>query len=135
VPPPARDPKAGSSRKGRDRSAAALEEGEAIFDFFGQLWAIDALPPLPHNPKVRATAANFNPSSQLFWVRKDLPKSKITPQECFPVRRSDRFDKPPVSISFARDVWGAEEGKQTYVDTLKTPMANGGRWVWQPERP
>ena len=119
----------------RSRSAETLEEGEAIFDFFGQLWAIDAPPPPPRNPRVRATVASFNPFGQLLWIRKDLLKSKITPQDCYPVRRSDRFDKPPVSISFARDVWSAGEGKLTYADALKRSMAEGGCWVWQPERP
>lgn len=43
----------------------ALEDDEAMIDFFGQLWAIDSPPPL-RNPRILATENSFDPSGKIF---------------------------------------------------------------------
>jgi len=104
----------GSPSKVRVHEAGALEEDEAVLDFFGQLWAIDSPPP-PRNSRVLATSTRFDPPGHLFWIRKELLESKeFMSQDCFPARRSDRFEKKLVSINFARDVWGSRTGKHYY---------------------
>jgi hypothetical protein len=88
-------------------------EDEVIVEFFGQLWAIDSpLPPPSRNPSLIASIAKPNSSGHLFWVQNDLFDSRVfTAWDCFPVRRGDRLDKSPMSFSFAKDVWSAEQGK------------------------
>lgn len=98
--------------KGIDRAEESGED-EVIVEFFGQLWAIDSPPPPPpRNPRHKSNIAKSNSSGHLFWVRKDLFDSRVfTARDCFPVYRGDRLDKSPVSFSFAKDVWSAEQGK------------------------
>jgi len=95
-----------------------------------------SIPPPPHSrvPLASDVAATLNPGN-LFCIRKELVRSKkISPEDCFPVRRSDRFDGPLMKLSFAKDIWGRGGEKDSYSAVLKRDsMAEGGRWVWQPE--
>jgi hypothetical protein len=51
------------------------------------------------------------------------------------VRKGEKFAGVPNHLSFSRDIWGKGE-KETYTDILKkSSMEEGGRWVWQPDRP
>lgn len=136
--PPVRDEADGkASREGRrdGEYLGNIREGEEIVEFYGQLWAIDSLP--PRAPRVRLPDPSHNSTSnhtdQIFWVRRALVDSrKVTVEECYPVGRSDRFEKAPVKLSFARDFWGKGGKKKSFTEILKAPMAEGGRWIWQP---
>jgi hypothetical protein len=46
---------------------------------------------------------------------------------------SDRIVKPSVKLSFAKDIWGKGGERESFADIIKRPMAEGGRWAWQPE--
>ena len=121
-----------SGRVSKDPTAqeAKLHPEEELESFFGQLWAVPS-PPRRHPPRV-------SPEGLLFWVRKDLVRERrITIQECFPVRKSDRLDSKPIQLSFSRDIWGGPNCKDTYADVVKKrKMAEErGRWVWQPDPP
>lgn len=103
----------------------AIGEDEVICEFFGQLWAVDSPPP-PGEPRVRAAFSRPTKSS-LFWVRKEvIEQNLISPTDCFPIGRADRFDKPPVKISFTRDVWGQGGAKETYAEVAKGSMEEEG---------
>jgi hypothetical protein len=112
-----------------------VEEDEVILEFFGQLWAIDSPPP-PVAARVSSTSSSSN-SAQLFWIRRELVEQKsFSSADCFPVRRSDRIDKPAVRISFG-EIWSQREAKESYKEVLKRAMADGSHWVWhlEPNRP
>jgi hypothetical protein len=122
-PPPLSETRVGSPSKVRVREKGVLEEDEAVFNFFSQLWVIDSPPPL-RNPTILATSSRFDPPSHLFGIRKELLESKeFTSQDCFPARRSDQFGQKPVHINFAKDMWGSRTGKRSYAEALKSPMA------------
>jgi len=114
--------------------ARLVEDEEELVEFFGQLWVINSPPPRSRVPLASDATATFNPWN-LFWIRKELVRSKkISPEDCFPVRRSDRFDGPPVKLIFVKDIWGRGGEKDSYSAVLKRDsMAKGGCWVWQPE--
>ncbi|KAG2615576.1 hypothetical protein PVAP13_3NG051190 [Panicum virgatum] len=121
-----------SGRVSKDHTAqeAKLHPEEELESFFGQLWAVPSSP-RRHPPRV-------SPEGLLFWVRKDLVRERrITIQECFPVRKSDRLDSKPLQLSFSRDIWGGPICKDTYADVVKKrKMAEErDRWVWQPDPP
>jgi hypothetical protein len=111
-----------------------LLEDEVVVEFFGQLWVIDSPPPPPPGrPRVLDTATNTTKSDQFFWIRKDLVESKrFSIADCHPVRRSDQIDNDPVKIKFV-EIWSTQEEQETYVRVTQKNMAEGGRWVWQPE--
>lgn len=136
--PPTRERRARSpTEAGSSLQEKASGEREGIHEFFGQLWAIDSPPPPPKGPRVPRVhlVATNAPRPGLFWVRKILVvQGKVTPGDCFPVRRSDILDKPPVSISFTRDIWGQGGVKETYTGALRKPMEEEGRWIWEPRR-
>jgi hypothetical protein len=101
---------------------------EHIEEIFGQLWAI------PDSPRPRVSHGG----GHLVWIRSDLVRErKIRPEDCHPVSRFQKFDKQPKTLSFARDIWGGSGKKQTFVEAVKkkVAMAEGGRWVWQADRP
>jgi hypothetical protein len=83
--------------------------------------SVDAPVVLINKPLV---GSRFSPGpSTLLWVRKELVQNRsFTPADCFPAR-SGFLPKPKV-IKFL-DLWGAEEGKRSFVEVVK--MAGGGR--------
>jgi hypothetical protein len=129
---------------GRDRTVSGIEEctpsadrgveddleEEHIEKLFRQLRAI----PNPEKPRVHRPEHG---SECLFWVRKELVKDqRIRPEDCYPVGRGQRFSEVPVTLSWSRDIWPGGREKPTYVEVLRrVPMADGGRWVWQADRP
>jgi hypothetical protein len=78
----------------------------------------------PVSRKKLLVGSRFSPSSPtLVWVRKELVQNRsFTPADCFPAR-SGFLPKPKV-IKFS-DLWGAGEGKKSFVEVVK--MAGGGR--------
>jgi hypothetical protein len=109
---------------GNDRQQQERDlEDEIVEEFFGQLWVI------PGSEKVRVPNPNRDRGG-LVWVRKDLVREKkVGIEDCFPVRKGERFAGVPTQLSFSKDIWG--KGKKTsYVDILKRFMEEGGRWVW-----
>jgi hypothetical protein len=80
------------------------------------------------NPRVLATATNITSFGQLFWIWKDLIESKLfMPVDCFLVHRFDQIEKPPVKVSFVKEIWSIVGEKKTYVEVLQKSMAEGGR--------
>jgi hypothetical protein len=58
----------------------------------------------------------------LVWIRRELVQARsFTPADCFPAR-ADYLPKPIVT-KFS-DLWGAEEGKKSFVEVIK--MAGEG---------
>lgn len=56
-----------------------------------------------------------------------MEAQSFSAKDCFPVAKSDRLEKPPVKISFSRDVWGRGGEKATFAAVLqKEKMAEGG---------
>lgn len=68
--------------------------------------------------------SRFSPSVQtLVWVRRELVQSRsFTLADCYPARSG--FLPKAKSIKFS-DLWGAAEGKKSFVEVVK--MAGGGR--------
>ncbi|PUZ51154.1 hypothetical protein GQ55_6G154900 [Panicum hallii var. hallii] len=80
----------------------AIHPEEEIESFFGQLWAIPSSFPRRLQPSVPGS------DGFLAWVRKDLVRERrITLEECYPVRNSDRIAGKPTRISFSRDICGS----------------------------
>ena len=123
-PPPVSERRASTPTEARVLPGdSAIGEDEVIIEFFGQLRVVDSLPP-SGIPRVPSTAAKSSSSSQLFWIRKDLIEQKsFTPADCFPARRSDRFDKQPVRISFAREIRSQGDSKEAYAEVLRASLA------------
>jgi hypothetical protein len=71
------------------------------------------------------------------WIRSDrLRERRVRPEDCFPVNRFQIIDKPPITLSFARDIWGGFGQRQSLIEVLKkSGMVYGGRWVWQADKP
>jgi hypothetical protein len=115
-----------------EKAAADQEEGH-IGDLYGQLWFVPNSSPNPQRARVSTSGKG---GGQLFWIRKELvSQRRIRLEDCLPVGRSDRFDAELRRLSFAKDIWAGGD-KATFVEALKkAPMADGGRWVWQPDRP
>lgn len=116
--------------RGNRRADPVVEvEDELCEEIFGQLWAI---PNSRANPKREIQRED---GGCLVWIRKDLVREKwIRAEDCFPVTRSYRVREVPSSISFSRDILGRDGSKASYAEVLqRVPMAEGGRWVWQPE--
>jgi hypothetical protein len=106
----------------------AVESEEHVEEIFGQLWAI------PNSEAARVPHPGYG--SMLVWIRKDLVRERrIRLEDCFPVSRSHRIDKPPTRLYWAMDIWSGGSGKETYAEILKKTMEEGGRWVWHPDRP
>jgi hypothetical protein len=99
-----------------------------VEEIFGQLWAV------PKPDKVRVPEPNREWGC-LVWIRKDLVrKKKIRVEDCFPVNRAQRIEGSSTRVSFSRDI--LVQGKATYADILRrSSMAEGGRWVWQADKP
>jgi hypothetical protein len=102
-----------------------------IEDFFSQLWSVPQPP-----EKARVLNQEIN-GGHLVWVRRDLVRSReIKPEDCFLVGRHERIVDKPTILSFSRDIWAQGGSRLTFVEALKqSVMAEGGRWIWQPERP
>jgi hypothetical protein len=81
-------------------------------------------PRVPHN------------GGHLFWIRSDLARERnFHPEDCFPVSRSQRIAKPPVTVSFARGIWERGFERATYVEIVKwSSMVEGGHWIWQADK-
>jgi len=111
-----------------------LHKDEVVIEFFGQLWAIDSPPP-HRNPRPPAPSTKLLSADNLFWIQRELVESRsFSAKDCYPVLKSDRLEKPPVKVNFTRDIWGRGGEKETFAEVLqKEKMADGGRWVWQPE--
>ncbi|KAM0876125.1 hypothetical protein ACQ4PT_036376 [Festuca glaucescens] len=74
-----------------------------------------------NKPLVGSRASPGSPT--LVWIRRELVQARsFTPTDCFPARA--RFLPKPKVIKFS-DLWGAEEGKKSFVEVVK--MAGGGR--------
>jgi hypothetical protein len=99
-----------------------------VEEIFGQLWAV----PKPDPPRVPQAPPH---GGCLVWIRRDLLREKqVRPEECFPVAHGQRIEGILVRLSFARDILA--RGKATYADVLKqSSMAEGGRWIWQADKP
>jgi hypothetical protein len=106
-----------------------LDKEEAIEELFGQLWAI----PVEDKARVPNPAGGVR---HLIWIRKDLVRDRrIRPKDCFPAGRNKKIFSPPKRLSFAKDIW-ARGDRATYAEALgNIPMAEGGRWVWQADKP
>jgi hypothetical protein len=48
------------------------------------------------------------------------------PVDCFPVHRFDQIEKPPVKVSFAKEIWSIVGEKKTYAEVLQKSLAEGG---------
>ena len=120
--------RSGQARGDPTAQDAKLHPDKEIESFFGQLWAVPSSS-RRHPPRV-------SPEGLLVWVRKDLVRERrITIQECYPVRKSDRLDSKPLQLSSLRDIWGGPGRKDSYADMVKKKkMAEErGIWVWQPD--
>jgi hypothetical protein len=75
------------------------ESEEYIEEIFGQLWSI---------PKsARARVPHGCVGGYLVWIPSDLLRERrVRPEDCFPVSCSQKIDKPPITLSLARDIWG-----------------------------
>jgi hypothetical protein len=52
------------------------------------------------------------------------------------VSRNQQFDKPPVRVSWSQDFKSGEGAKATFAEVVKqVAMVDGGKWVWQPDKP
>jgi hypothetical protein len=100
-----------------------------VEEIFGQLWAV----PKPLVPRVLDSPPH---GGRLVWIRKDLVREKkVRPEDCFPVGRNQRIVHPVTKLSFSRDICRNGE-YPSYVEVLKRlPMAEGGHWVWQLNKP
>jgi hypothetical protein len=106
-----------------------LEGEEHVEEIFGQLWAI------PNSEAARVPHPGYG--SVLVWIRKDLvSKRRIRSEDCYPVSRNYRIEKPLTRLDFARDTWAGGGERAIYVEILKKrSMADGDRWVWQLNKP
>jgi hypothetical protein len=106
-----------------------MEEEDTVEEFFRQLWSI----PTSERPRVPDGCGG----RCLVWIRRDLVEAwTIHLDDCFLVSRFQRFDKPPRKLNFTRDIWAKANNRESYVEVLKRrTMADGGRWIWQPDPP
>jgi hypothetical protein len=113
------------------RDRAKLDDGhlddELVEEIFGQLWVmlrpIESRVPAHHN------------GGCLVWVHHELLREKrVRPEDCFSVSRSQRIIQQPTRLS-SSDI-SFNGGHPTYAETLRRlPMVEGGRWVWQADKP
>jgi hypothetical protein len=118
----------GEHREEHEYRRARAGGGQDEEELFGQLWNVP-------NPRPRVPEAKSN-GGCLVWVRRDLLREKrVTPQDCFPVNKAVRLLQAPKRLSFALDIWRRGE-KATFTDIVRrSAMADGGRWIWQPNMP
>jgi hypothetical protein len=104
-------------------------EEEFIEEIYSQLWIVP-------KPEVRVQESPGLNGGGLVWVRNDLVRDrKVILADCFPVSKSHRFEGTLKKIQLATQIW--EGGSRpSYAEIVKRfPMAEGGRWVWQEDRP
>jgi hypothetical protein len=114
----------------RDRAveeAKSCSEEEAVEEILGQLWVV----PKPDKPRVRRAMPD---GGCLVWIRRDwLRERQVRPEDCFPMSRSHKFLQHSKRVPLSELC--CEGSRPTYAKVLKrVPMAEGGRWVWQPDR-
>jgi hypothetical protein len=97
-------------------------------ELFGQLWAV---------PNPDRVPRAIHGGSCLFWIRKDLVRARwIKREDLHPVSKEQRITEKPITLSWARNLRPGGRDKATYAEVLmRIPMADGGRWVWQTEKP
>jgi hypothetical protein len=119
----------GNQVVGQDPADQSMDlDEEHIEELFGQLWAI------PNQEKPRVPISPHD--GCLFWVRGELVRERcIRPEDYFPVSGSQRINGVPMTLRWS-DIRPGDGKRATYADVLRRiPMADGGRWVWQPDRP
>ncbi|KAM0876127.1 hypothetical protein ACQ4PT_036376 [Festuca glaucescens] len=106
----------------RNRAVRGLSGMAAFRNASSNLDIAVAAPAVSVNkPLVGSRASPGSPT--LVWIRRELVQARsFTPTDCFPARA--RFLPKPKVIKFS-DLWGAEEGKKSFVEVVK--MAGGGR--------
>jgi hypothetical protein len=69
----------------------------------------------------------------LVWVRRELVEAdQVGPKDCFPVSRFQKLEGVLKRVNLVRDLNSGDCATITDVVKRKA-MADGGRWVWQPE--
>jgi hypothetical protein len=106
-----------------------IAKEEQIEEIYDQLWSIPNL----SNPRVQASHGG----SHLVWICSDLVRERrIRPEDCYPIGKHQKIDKAPKTLSFTRDIWAGAGQRQTFVEAVKKKvMVEGGRWVWQVDKP
>jgi hypothetical protein len=56
-------------------------------------------------------------------------------EDCYLVSKSQQIDTVPTRLSFEKDIWGGGDHAMFVEALKKIPMAEGGRWVWQADKP
>jgi hypothetical protein len=96
-----------------------LEGEEHVEEIFRQLWAI------PNSEAARVPHPGYG--SVLVWIRKDLvSKRRIQSEDCYPVSRNYRIEKPLTRLDFARDIWAGGGERAIYVEILKKRLRRTG---------
>ncbi|KAE8780538.1 hypothetical protein D1007_46331 [Hordeum vulgare] len=107
---------------------------EVAEEFFGQLWVIPS--PNRRHPYLVPPPPPSNPNSALpplFWIRKDLFRSKkFTREDCFPVKFLTQFDPNPTS--FRLSVEGIGHGSSSFAEVVKGAMEKGRPQQQRPPR-
>jgi hypothetical protein len=104
-------------------------EEEFIEEIYSQLWIVP-------KPEVRVQESPGLNGGGLVWVRNDLVRDrKVILADCFPVSKSHRFEGTLKKIQLATQIWEGGS-RSSYAEIVKRfPMAEGGRWVWQEDKP
>ncbi|KAE8782546.1 hypothetical protein D1007_44216 [Hordeum vulgare] len=104
---------------------------EEVAEFYGQLWVIPSCArrqaSFAHLPLLQ----NLPLGSHLFWISKDLFRSRcFTAEDCYLVIHPGRFD--PIPTQFQLECEGIGPGNISFVAAVKKTMEQRGQW--QPEK-